>query len=298
MKLDLINNESDRDLVMQKENSTRLLDMLRKFGTVVDYMTEQMVAKFYGVDNGCIHNYGTRNGEELKKYGYRVLKGEELKEFKKGSNQFDSSLKYASQIRLYPIEAVVVVGMMLTESKVAEQLRSEIIKELFSDNKPSTLTRKEELILSLYNSKGGQDAIFISKELTAIEVEEATKPLIEKNEKLENEVAKLRLELTNIKSESIQLGEFGVWLKSHNPSLKIGKNLIFKFCKDKGYVVVLYKQNHASSFMVNNGYFENRSELVDTKHGIRDNNTIFITKKGMIRLIKEIYEEQLGDLLK
>lgn len=293
MKLDLINNESDRELVMQKENSTKLLDMLRKFGTVVDYMTEQMVAKFYGVSNNTIKTIATRNEDELKKYGYKSYKKSEILKF-----QFETLENIPNRgLRLYPIEAVVVVGMMLTESKVAEQVRSEIIKELFSDNKPSTLTRKEELILSLYNSKGGQDAIFISKELTAIEVEEATKPLIEKNEKLENEVAKLRLELTNIKSESIQLGEFGVWLKSHNPSLKIGRNLIFKFCKDKGYVVVLYKQNHASSFMVNNGYFENRSELVDTKHGIRDNNTIFITKKGMIRLIKEIYEEQLGDLL-
>lgn len=292
--LDLVNSKNDRDLVMEEKNKTRLLDMLRKFGTVVDYMTSDLVAKFYGVNEDTLQKLATRNVDELNKYGYRVYKKSEI---------LNGRLVHLENIpnrglRLYPIEAVIVVGMMLTESKVAEQLRSEIIKELFSDNKPSTLTRKEELILSLYNSKGGQDAIFISKELTAIEVEEATKPLIEKNEKLENEVAKLRLELTNIKSESIQLGEFGVWLKSHNPSLKIGKNLIFKFCKDKGYVVVLYKQNHASSFMVNNGYFENRSELVDTKHGIRDNNTIFITKKGMIRLIKEIYEEQLGDLLK
>lgn len=292
--LDLVDSKNDRDLVMEEKNKTRLLDMLRKFGTVTDYMTEQMVAEFYGVSNNTIKTIATRNEDELKKYGYKSYKKSEILKF-----QFETLENIPNRgLRLYPIEAVIVVGMMLTESKVAEQLRSEIIKELFSDNKPSTLTRKEELILSLYNSKGGQDAIFISKELTAIEVEEATKPLIEKNEKLENEVAKLRLELTNIKSESIQLGEFGVWLKSHNPSLKIGRNLIFKFCKDKGYVVVLYKQNHASSFMVNNGYFENRSELVDTKHGIRDNNTIFITKKGMIRLIKEIYEEQLGDLLK
>ena len=292
--LDLVNSKNDRDLVMEEKNKTRLLDMLRKFGTVTDYMTEQMVAEFYGIPNNTIKTIATRNEDELKKYGYKSYKKSEILKF-----QIETLENIPNRgLRLYPIEAVIVVGMMLTESKVAEQLRSEIIKELFSDNKPSTLTRKEELILSLYNSKGGQDAIFISKELTAIEVEEATKPLIEKNEKLENEVAKLRLELTNIKSESIQLGEFGVWLKSHNPSLKIGKNLIFKFCKDKGYVVVLYKQNHASSFMVNNGYFENRSELVDAKHGIRDNNTIFITKKGMIRLIKEIYEEQLGDLLK
>ena len=292
--LDLVNSKNDRDLVMEEKNKTRLLDMLRKFGTVTDYMTEQMVAEFYGVPNNTIKTIATRNEDELKKYGYKSYKKSEILKF-----QIETLENIPNRgLRLYPIEAVIVVGMMLTESKVAEQLRSEIIKELFSDNKPSTLTRKEELILSLYNSKGGQDAIFISKELTAIEVEEATRPLIEKNEKLENEVGKLRLELANIKSESIQLGEFGVWLKSHNPSLKIGRNLIFKFCKDKGYVVVLYKQNHASSFMVNNGYFENRSELVDAKHGIRDNNTIFITKKGMIRLIKEIYEEQLGDLLK
>ena len=150
--LDLVNSKNDRDLVMEEKNKTRLLDMLRKFGTVVDYMTSDLVAKFYGVNEDTLQKLATRNVDELNKYGYRVYKKSEI---------LNGRLVHLENIpnrglRLYPIEAVIVVGMMLTESKVAEQLRSEIIKELFSDNKPSALTRKEELILSLYNSKGGQ----------------------------------------------------------------------------------------------------------------------------------------------
>lgn len=133
--MDLINNVEDRNLVMKEENRVKLLDILRKFGNVVDYMTEPMVAEFYGVNQKGIEQITNRNVEELNSYGYKLLKGEELKQFK-ASLQDVGNLKFVGRLRLYPIQAVLVIGMMLTESKVAEQLRSEIIKELFSPTAP------------------------------------------------------------------------------------------------------------------------------------------------------------------
>ena len=92
-----------------------------------------MVARFFGVEANTLQKVGTRNSEELERYGYKVLKGSELKAFK-GQVQDVLNLdipKFAPSLRIYPIEAVVVVGMMLTESKVAEQLRSEIIGDIY-----------------------------------------------------------------------------------------------------------------------------------------------------------------------
>ena len=135
-KLNLVASKSDREVVMAKP-STDLVAILKKFGTVADYMTESMVADFYGVTDKCLNQVANRNGEELEKYGYKVLKGAELKQFK-GQLQDVVNLnisKFASQVRLYPIKAVIVIGMMLTESEVAEQLRSDIIARLFGEGK-------------------------------------------------------------------------------------------------------------------------------------------------------------------
>ena len=98
MKLNLVESKGDRNIVMSKasEGRVNLVDLLKKYGEVVDYMTEPMVANFYEVEPSTILNYGTRNKEELEKYGHRVLKGKELKEYK-ASNQNDCSLKYVSQ---------------------------------------------------------------------------------------------------------------------------------------------------------------------------------------------------------
>ena len=46
------------------------------------YVTKQMAADFYEVDLRTITNCLNDNEEELKRNGYRVLKGKELKEFK------------------------------------------------------------------------------------------------------------------------------------------------------------------------------------------------------------------------
>ena len=46
-------------------------------------------------------------------------------------------------LRLYPIQAVIIIGMMLTESEVAEKLRSDIIKRIFSPKEEFNLDTKE-----------------------------------------------------------------------------------------------------------------------------------------------------------
>ena len=76
MKLNLVESKGDRNIVMSKasEGSVNLVDLLKKYGEVVDYMTEPMVADFYKVDTSVINYHGTSTGTELKNYGYRAYK--------------------------------------------------------------------------------------------------------------------------------------------------------------------------------------------------------------------------------
>ena len=77
------------------------------------------------------------------------------------------------------------VGFMKTDK--AKEIRKKLRREYFTMRKVinSTEQLKATYLLAIYN--GGQDAVTASKKLTEIEVEEAKKPLIEKNDTLNTE---------------------------------------------------------------------------------------------------------------
>ena len=160
MKLNLTGSKEDRQYVMEQNNvgEIDLIDMLKKFGEVTDYMTEPMVANFYGVDKSCIMGYGNRNSEELSQYGYKVVKGEELKQLKEYNKQTGclSVKSNAKAVRLYPIKAVILIGMMLTESVVAAKLRRDIMNKIFKpkDDIEQRLDRLENMMITMVKSLG------------------------------------------------------------------------------------------------------------------------------------------------
>lgn len=51
------------------------------------YVTKQMAARFYEVDERTVTNCLNANGEELRRNRYRLLQGDELKEFKQSFGQ-------------------------------------------------------------------------------------------------------------------------------------------------------------------------------------------------------------------
>ena len=158
--MDLVNCVNDRNVVMERDEKD-LIEILKQFGKVVDYMTEHQVAIFYKVTQKTIENHGTRNKEELSKYGYRVYKKSEIL-----NTQCEGLENIPNRgLRLYPVKAVIVLGMILTESEIAEQLRENIMDRLFS-TRTVTLTKEEELALQVFH--GGLDAIGACKELNKI----------------------------------------------------------------------------------------------------------------------------------
>ena len=146
MKLNLIGSKEDRQYVMEQNNvgEINLIDMLKKFGEVTDYMTEPMVANFYGVNDRTINHIGSRNKEELEKYGYKIYKKTEIEKIQNG---FLENIPNRG-LRLYPIKAVILIGMMLTESVVAAKLRRDIMNKIFNpkDDLEQRMERMENTV--------------------------------------------------------------------------------------------------------------------------------------------------------
>lgn len=147
MKLNLIESKKDRESVMNgnlgnDRQIKSLLSGLVKADKVVDYMTEPMVAKFYKVADSTIMNIGNRHKLELSKYGYKTYNNTEIKQLQH-SNQVDCFKVPPRGKRLYPLKAVFLIGMMLTESEVAERLREEIISLVF-DNRVDLLEVRQD----------------------------------------------------------------------------------------------------------------------------------------------------------
>lgn len=146
MKLNLIGSKEDRQYVMEQNNAgeINLIDMLKKYGDVVDYMTESMVAKFYKVSESTINHIGSRNKEELESYGYKAYKKSEILKIQVGSLENIPN----RGLRLYPIKAVILIGMMLTESVVAAKLRRDIMNKIFNpkDDLEQRMERMENTV--------------------------------------------------------------------------------------------------------------------------------------------------------
>lgn len=91
------------------------------------FFTKKMVAEFYGVDERTIERYLEDNGEELSANGYFLCRGKRLKELKL---QFAPVINVGSkttQLGLFNFRSFLDIGMLLTESERARQLRSAIL---------------------------------------------------------------------------------------------------------------------------------------------------------------------------
>ena len=93
----------------------------------VMYMTKQMVADFYEVSLRTITNCINANDEELRYNGYQVFQGDKLKDFKQYfGREIDFPTK-TTQLGLFDFRSFLNVGMLLTTSEKARQVRNRIL---------------------------------------------------------------------------------------------------------------------------------------------------------------------------
>ena len=111
------------------------------------YITKQMAADFYEVDLRTISNCLNANEEELKRNGYRVIKGKELKDFKLQYVQEIDFPNKMPQLGLFDFRSFLNIGMLLTTSEKAKQLRSMML----------------DIVIAVINEKTGGGTKYINR---------------------------------------------------------------------------------------------------------------------------------------
>ncbi len=89
--------------------------------------TKKMVAEFYDVDLSTINRYIAQYEDELKYNGYFLCRGKLLKELKLQFGHIINEMTKTTQLGLFNFRAVLNMGMLLTESEKAKQVRTRIL---------------------------------------------------------------------------------------------------------------------------------------------------------------------------
>lgn len=87
-------------------------------------ITTELVARFYGVGIEAIRSLVKDNRSELESNGYKVYS---RSEFEKSCGDLSNIDPRARQIAVFPLRAVLNAGMLLRDSEVAQELRSELL---------------------------------------------------------------------------------------------------------------------------------------------------------------------------
>ncbi|MFM7468126.1 MAG: DNA-binding protein [Vampirovibrionales bacterium] len=137
MKKDLIDSSLERQNVLNNPYAIKELQQVLNlaFGRIFNdqlVFTKKEIADFYEIDDRTMERYVSEHVEELKKNGYKVLKGKELLHFKEAlvyatDINVGSIDPKVSQLGIFTFKAFLNIGMLLAESEKARQLRSSIL---------------------------------------------------------------------------------------------------------------------------------------------------------------------------
>lgn len=125
-----------RTMRSQYTDQTDVLDKIGSLTLLPDdtHATTEMVARFYEVGVEAVKGVAHRNREELTHNGYRVLRGDDLKQFKAELHAATLSdldaqalFKGVRSLALFNRKAILNVGMLLTESSVAREVRAYLL---------------------------------------------------------------------------------------------------------------------------------------------------------------------------
>lgn len=168
-KKDLRDQFIDRVEVLEKVKSLLLLPD-------VNLATTQQVADFYEVETEAIRQITTRNKDEIQSDGYVVWKAEDFNsdnlsqlkittqrgsfrvEFSDGNQQRFSPRGVA----LFPRRAILRVGMLLRDSEVAKEVRTQLLnieEKTTEQQKVSSITEEQQLMLNVMYAENDSDRL-------------------------------------------------------------------------------------------------------------------------------------------
>lgn len=142
---------------------------------------------------------------------------------------------------------------------------------------------KANLLLSIYN--GGQEGVLASKQLTEIEVKEATTPLLKK---IEEDKPLVGFAETIIKSnDNILVRELAKIISDE--IIKIGQNKLYELLRKWNYIMQKSTEPYQKS--IDNGYFVVEEKAINTPYGAKITKTTKVTPKGQVVIVERFRKE-------
>lgn len=114
------------------------------------YVTREMTANFFQVDNRTISRYIEQNGEELGENGYEVLRGKRLKSFLAAAQSSGKDINVPTKttvLGIFDFRAFLNLAMLLSESDQARALRQLML----------------DIVIDLINRKTGGGTKYINQ---------------------------------------------------------------------------------------------------------------------------------------
>lgn len=116
------------------------------------WLTKKMVADFYGVDTSTIDRYLAQNSDELKHNGYVLCKGKRLKDIKLQFGHLINEASKTTQLGMFNFRAFLNIGMLLTESDRAKQVRSLMLDQVIATINKKQVVEPSILIAEMWHT--------------------------------------------------------------------------------------------------------------------------------------------------
>ena len=176
---------------------------------------------------------------------------------------------------------IKLVSSMANDNDKKWEVMDEVINNYFKMREivNSIEQQKAQLLLSIYN--GGQEGVLASKQLTEIEVEEATKPL---KDKIEED--KPLVDFANTITESsdcIDIGKLAKVIKDEG--INMGRNKLFEWLRNNGY---LMKDNVPYQRYIEQGIFQIKEYTFETPYGTKLSTKTLVTGKGQVYIVEKL----------
>ena len=122
----LLENKELRENNLER---VEVLDQVKKLLLLGDteFATMEMVAKYYDVSIGTLKSLLSRNRDEISSNGYKLYTKKELEEILKLQNATLEITIPNRGLNLFSKRAILNVGMLLVDCKVAEEVRSRLL---------------------------------------------------------------------------------------------------------------------------------------------------------------------------
>lgn len=196
-----------------------------------------------------------------------------------------SKAEYGNSNNIYLLSEqgyMLLVGFMKTEK--AKEIRKNLRREYFAmrDVINSSEQLKAQLLLNIYN--GGQKAVISCRQLTDLEVKEATAPLMQKIEE-DKPYTEFAKHVTD-SSDAVDVGEFAKMVQNEN--INIGRNRLFVWLRQNKY---LMDNNVPYQKYMDNNYFKVIETIRETAYGTKTFLKTLITGKGQVALMEKLRSE-------